>query len=122
MSFLKITDPKKREAMIRDYIETRKIIKDNLIAEKVGKMETQIGLENLFKPITETQKTTAKEITQTQKAATKEITEELKPIKEGLEKLPAITFPAYPSVNLPEEEIQTIGSVATDALKKFKKG
>ena len=119
MSFLKITDPKKREAMIRDYTETRKRIKDNLIAEKVRKMETQTELSKLFKPITETQKTTAKEIMETQKTATKEITEELKPIKEGIEKLPAITFPAYPSVNLPKEEIQTIGEVATDALGKF---
>ena len=119
MSFLKITDPEKREAMIREFIETRKRIKDNLIAEKVGKMETQIGLEKLFKPITETQKTTAKEITETQKTATKEITEGLKPIREGIEKLPAITFPAYPSVNLPEEEIQNIGEVASDALRKF---
>ena len=56
MSFLKITDPKKREAMIRDYIETRKRIKDNLIAEKVGKMEMQTELSKLSKPITETQK------------------------------------------------------------------
>ena len=119
MSFLKITDPKKREAMIREFIETRKRIKDNLIAEKVGKMETQIGLEKLFKPITETQKTTAEEITETQKTATKEITEGIKPIKEGIEKLPAITFPAYPSVNLAEEEIQNIGEVASDALRKF---
>ena len=48
MSFLKITDPKKREAMIRDYIETRKRIKDNLIAEKVGKMEMQTELSKLL--------------------------------------------------------------------------
>ena len=77
MSFLKITDPRKREAMIRDYIETRRRIKENLITEKVGKMDTQLGFEKIFKPITETQKTT-----------TKEITEGLKPIKEGIEKLP----------------------------------
>ena len=76
MSFLKITDPKKREAMIREFIETRKRIKDNLITEKVGKMETQIGLEKLFKLITETQKTT-----------TKETIGELKPISQSLKAL-----------------------------------
>ena len=76
MSFLKITDPKKWEAMIREFIETRKRIKDNLITEKVGMMETQIGLEELFKPITETQKTT-----------TKETIGELKPISQSLKAL-----------------------------------
>ena len=77
MSFLKITDPKKREAMIREFIETRKRIKDNLIAEKTGEMELQTDLSKFYRPITETQK-----------ATTREITEGLKPIKEGIEKLP----------------------------------
>ena len=114
MSFLKITDPKKREAMIREFIETRKRIKDNLITEKVGKMETQIGLEKLFKPITEMQK-----------ATTKEITEGLKPIKEGIENLPqAITFPTYPSIQAYEkplegEDTQYVGEVAEKYLRKF---
>ena len=62
MSFLKITDPKEQEKIIREFIETRKRIKDNLITEKVGKMETQIGLEKLFKPITETQKQQLKKL------------------------------------------------------------
>ena len=77
MSFLKITDPSKREAMIKDFIETRKRIKDNFLAEKVGEIGLQSGLIKLFKPVTETQK-----------ATTKEITEGLKPIKEGIEKIP----------------------------------
>ena len=60
-----------------------------------------------------------------QKATAREITEELKPIKEGIEKLlQAITFPAYPSIELPQKEIQTLGEVATNALYNFaeKKG
>ena len=95
MSFLKITDPSKREAMIKDYLETRKRIKRNLITEKTGEMELQTDLSKFYRPITETQKATAREITEgfkpiteTQKAIVKEITEELKPIKEGIEKLP----------------------------------
>ena len=75
MSFIKVKDPRKREELIRDFIETRKRIKDNFIARKVGESEYQTGLTKLFKPVTETQKATTKEITEAQKAATKGITE-----------------------------------------------
>ena len=75
MSFITIKDPKKREELIKDFIETRKRIKDNFIARKVGESEYQSGLTKLFKPVTETQKATAKEITEAQKATTKEKTE-----------------------------------------------
>ena len=61
MSFIKVKDPRKREELIRDFIETRKRIKDNFIAKKVGEAEYQTGLTKLFKPVTETQKATAKE-------------------------------------------------------------
>ena len=75
MSFIKVKDPRKREELIRDFIETRKRIKDNFISRKVGESEYQTGLTKLFKPVTETQKATAKEITDAQKATTKGITE-----------------------------------------------
>ena len=75
MSFIKVKDPRKREELVRDFIETRKRIKDNFIARKVGEAEYQTGLTKLFKPVTETQKATAKEITEAQKTATKGITE-----------------------------------------------
>ena len=92
MSFIKVKDPRKREELIRDFIETRKRIKDNFIAKKVGEIEYQTGLTKLFKPVTETQKATAKEITEAQKAATEKITQELLPIKEGKEGLNLSSF------------------------------
>ena len=124
MSFIKIKDPRKREELIKDFIETRKRIKDNFIARKVGEIEYQTGLTKLFKPVTETQKATAKEITDAQKATAEKITSELIPIKEGLEKIPDITFPTYPAVEMTKEEIEKIGPIATDALIKLasKKG
>ena len=121
MSFIKVTDPRKREELIKDFIETRKKIKDNFMSRKVGEIEYQTGLTKLFKPVTETQKATAKEITEAQKATAEKITSELLPIKEGIERLPAITFPAYPTLNLPKEDKQNIGPIATNALKKFLK-
>ena len=116
MSFIKIKDPRRREELIKDLIETRKRIKDNFIARKVGESEYQTGLSKLFKPVTETQKSTAKEITEAQKATAKEITEGLLPIKEGLEKLPSVTFPAYPAVEMTKEEIINIEPIAVNAL------
>ena len=112
-TFIKVKDPRKREELIRDFIETRKRIKDNFIAKKVGEIEYQTGLTKLFKPVTETQKATAKEITEAQKAAAEKITQELLPIKEGIEGLPgAISFPAYPALGMTEEELIKIGPTA----------
>ena len=99
MSFIKVKDPRKREELIRDFIETRKRIKDNFVARKVGEAEYQTGLTKLFKPVTETQKATAKEITEAQKATAEKITKELLPIKESIERLPeAISFPQYQAI------------------------
>ena len=117
MSFIKVKDPRKREELIRDFIETRKRIKDNFVARKVGESEYQTGLTKLFKPVTETQKATAKEITDAQKATAEKITSELLPIRESIERLPeAISFPAYPAVEMTKEEITNLGPIATNAL------
>ena len=117
MSFIKVKDPRKREELIRDFIETRKRIKDNFVARKVGEIEYQTGLTKLFKPVTETQKATAKEITEAQKAAAEKITQELLPIKAGIEELPgAISFPTYPALEMTEEQITKIGPIASKYL------
>ena len=109
MSFLKISDPVKRDAIVKEYLDLKKNIRDNLLSERTGEMEAQSELTKFFKPITETQKATAKEIT-----------EELKPIKEGIEKIPqAITFPAFPSIDTSKEEILKLGPVAEKYLRKF---
>ena len=124
MSFIKVKDPRKREELVKDFIETRKRIKDNFMARKVGEAEYQTGLTKLFKPVTDTQKATTKEITDAQKATAEKITGELLPIKEGLEKIPDITFPTYQAVEMTKEEIEKLGPIATDALIKLasKKG
>ena len=117
MSFIKVKDPRKREELIRDFIETRKRIKDNFVAKKVGEIEYQTGLTKLFKPVTETQKATAKEITEAQKATAEKIASELLPIRESIERLPeAISFPAYPALEMTKEELTNLGPIATNAL------
>ena len=117
MSFIKVKDPRKREELIRDFIETRKRIKDNFIARKVGESEYQTGLTKLFKPVTETQKATAKEITEAQKATAEKITSELLPIKEGIEGLPLKLFKeVFPSLGFKESDITKLGPIAVNAL------
>ena len=119
MSFIKIKDPRKREELIKDFIETRKRIKDNFVARKVGEAEYQTGLTKLFKPVTETQKATAKEITEAQKATAEKITGELLPIREGIEELPTKLFrKIFPSIEFKASDIINFGPLAVDALLK----
>ena len=110
MSFLKTSDPAKRDLIVKEYLDLKKNIRDNLLSERTGEQQLQTDLSKFFKPITETQK-----------ATTREITEGLKPIKEGIE---AITFPVYPSIQASEkplegEDTQYIGEVAEKYLRKF---
>ena len=108
--------------MIKNLIETRKRIKDNFIAKKVGESEYQTGLTKLFKPITETQKATAKEITEAQKATAEKITSELLPIKEGLENLtilpPIEEGEALQALKMTEEQLTKIGPIARKYIQK----
>ena len=85
MSFLKITDPTKRDQTVKEYLELKKNIRDNLLAERTGEQQLQTELTKFYRPITESQKATAREIT-----------EGLRPIREGIENLPkAEKDPAY---------------------------
>ena len=129
MSFIKVKDPRKREELIRDFIETRKRIKDNFIAKKVGEAEYQTGLTKLFKPVTETQKATTKEITEAQKAAAEKITQELLPIKEGIKGLPGAISEtgrslslSFPALGITEEQIKekNLGPIVLGALEYLK--
>ena len=124
MSFIKVKDPRKREELIKDFIETRKRIKDNFIARKVGEIEYQTGLTKLFKPVTETQKATAKEITDAQKEATERIEKGLLPIKEGIEgltMLPIETGEPITAIKYTEKEKTELGADAVDSLNDLYK-
>ena len=132
MSFIKVTDPRKREELIKDFIETRKRIKDNFIARKVGESDYQTGLTKLFKPVTETQKATAKEITEAQKTATKGITEAqkatakeiikgLKPIEDN-DAPPPYEFPFAGEYEVPGEYKDPGKEIAEKTEKGYRLG
>ena len=55
MSFLKITDPKKRDFIANEFLKTRQNIQHNFLSERVGDLSTQYELAKLFKPVTDMQ-------------------------------------------------------------------
>ena len=112
MSFLKISDPAKRDAIVKEFLELKKNIRDNLLSERTGELELQTSLSKFYRPITETQKATAKEIT-----------EGLKPVREGIEKLPQAMQPIGETTEEDEEEVEeeedeSVGEIARHYLNK----
>ena len=107
MSFLKISDPVKRDQTVKEFLELKKNIWDNLLSERTGELELQTELTKFYRPITETQNATAREIT-----------EGLKPIKERIENLPqAIGEEA--SKTFEEEEDESVGEIARKWLNRL---
>ena len=104
MSFLKITDPTKRDQTVKEYLELKKNIRNNLLSERAGEQQLQTELTKFYRPITESQKATTKENTESQKATAREITEGLRPIREGIEKLPKAMLPIGKELEKEEEE------------------
>ena len=103
MSFLKISDPLKRDAIVKEYLELRKKIRSNFLSERIGEQQLQTDLSKFYKPITETQKATTREITE----GLKPISEGLKPISEGLKTI--------------RKEVHDIPGIVSDmeAVKKY---
>ena len=109
MSFLKISDPTKRDQTFKEYLELKKNIRDNLLSERTGEQQLQTELTKFYRPITESQKATAREIT-----------EGLRPIREGIKKLPEAMLPIgkAPEEEEEDEEDELIGVIAKHFLSK----
>ena len=113
MSFLKISDPLKRDSIVKEYLELKKNIRDNFLSERIGEQQLQTDLSKFYRPITETQK-----------ATTREITEGLKPIREGIEKLPEAMQPIGEATGEATEEEEEeddeelVGEIAYEFLNK----
>ena len=116
MSFLKISDPTKGDQTVKEYLELKKYIRNNLLSERAGEQQLQTELTKFYRPITESQKATTKEITEWQKATAREITEGLRPIREGIENLPLAMQPigeaSGKALEKEEEEDLLIGDIA----------
>ena len=108
MSFLKISDPLKRDSIVKEYLELKKKIRDNFLSERIGEQQLQTDLSKFYRPITETQKATAREIT-----------EGLKPIKEGIGKLPEAIQPLGKATEEEEEEEEELDAEDAGLSPKY---
>ena len=128
MSFLKITDPAKRDLIVADFLKTKKNIQQNFLSEKLGDIGMQQELIKLYKPIVDSQSTISKE----QNALLSTIKENSAATSNALQALPAsisssikaIQFPQYPSIEAYEDDpvdITTLelGDIATKYLKEY---
>ena len=73
MSFLKITNPKKRDFIVNEFLKTRQNIPKNFLSERLGDVNTQYELWKLFKPVTDMQRDLKEGLSS-----------ELKPVREGM--------------------------------------
>ena len=73
MSFLNILNPKRRDEIVKEYLDTKKRIKDRNLQERARDFAHQESLEESLKPVV-----------RSAVASTEAITNELIPIKEGI--------------------------------------
>ena len=81
MSFLKIKDPSKRDALVAQYLKTKNKIQENFRSERLGEQSMHEDFGKIFKPITEQQQ-----------KSSEEIVSRFAPLQEAIENMP----PALP--------------------------
>ena len=77
MSFLKITDPAKRDAIVAEFLKTKKNIRQQQVNERLGEQNDFMSLAKQYKPIIDAQK-----------HETENIIKQLVPIQDGFNALP----------------------------------
>ena len=65
MTFIKITDPKQREALARELAEVKQSIRASNLQHRLDKLGLSRDLSKVFKPVVEAQKEAASQITRT---------------------------------------------------------
>src|ERR1043165_7831160 len=128
MSFLKITDPAKRELIVEEFLKTKRNIQQNFLSEKLGDIGMQRELVKLYKPIVGSQSAISKE----QNALLSTINENSAATSNALKALPAsissslkaIQFPQHPSIEAFEDPIEAVrtlelGDLATKYLQQY---
>ena len=89
-----MTNPKKRDFIVNEFLKTRQNIQQNCLSERAGDLSTQYQLSKFFKPVTHMQKD-----------VNEGLVSELKPIREGIKNLSkAITFSQFPSITAYDDD------------------
>ena len=106
MSFLKIKDPVKRDAIVRDFLKAKANIYAQSQQEKFADIDSEREATKYFKPIIQSQQQLSEDITGTQEKFLREITEAVEPLPQQLA-LPADSGSKY-----------TYGAVASESFLK----
>lgn len=120
MSFLKITDPNKRDFIVSEFLKTKKNIQKNAMEERLGDIGLQYDLTKLYKPITDAQASSKAELALVKEAA-QQTTKALQTLPSQLK---AITFPQYPAIEAFEEPVESVRTleledIATRYLQRY---
>ena len=109
MSFLKITDPRKREEIVKEYLKTIDNIQSNQLANRLGKDKAKAKYVRRYKPITD--------LAEVQTNLSKNILTEIKKLPDVLEWPREVYTPAIEGPDV--TDMEKYGSIATKYLKKY---
>src|SRR6218665_479779 len=120
MSFLKISDPAKRDFFFQELRKTKRKIKENFISEKFGNQGQQREFIKDFKPLLEAQSKISTELGVI-KDSSKSTAAALKALPASISSLKSIQFPQYPSIEAYDDPVSGIrtlelGDFATKIL------
>ena len=111
MSFLKITDPRKRDEIVTEYFKTISNIQSNQLANRLGKQKYTAKYARRYKPITDVQ--------EVQTNLSKNILTEIKKIPDVLEWPREVYTPAIEGPGVADTSMETYGPIAMKYLGKY---
>jgi len=124
MSFLKITDPAKRDFLVKKFIESKNNIQRDLMSEKIGDIGLQRELTKAYKPILESQSKMSTDLRGELSAIKESSISSANALKALPTSLKAIQFPQYPSIEayddlVPDIKTLELGDLATEYLQHY---
>lgn len=124
MSFLKIKDPKKRGAMVRDYLKTRANIKARNQAQATNDISSEQELAKIFRPVLESQQKHSESLIKAVDKLPRELAIEAAPRQHQLQNFDEDDFHSLPydqsSHDFSQQDIQHYyGTIATKNLQKI---
>ena len=126
MSFLKITDPKKRDFIVEEFLKSKRKIKENNLSEKLGDIGLQQDLTKWYKPILDSQSGMSSDLSALKQSSTATV-DALKTLPASIStSLKAIQFPQHPSIDAFEspgsaegDRTVELGAIASMYLQEY---
>ena len=119
MSFLKITDPYKRNELVNALIAAKKRVKDNFMTERLGDIGFEQDFIKQYKPLIDSQAAFKDTLSKELKPTAESSASTLRAIQGIPDQFNAITYPfaTYPVTDESSESVTTLGLTAQKYLK-----